>query len=263
MTNIYLIYCSNDVLVNGSQDRILLCEFRVKVCCLFLAFLKETIIVTIIIIISVCLTIFGLNGGLILLSSRSFHLTSLKKGWCLIASSPPWFCAENKEMIKTSFLSNPGLLPSHNRVVYQHFSAWILSGWKLPLCSARLGTGHRHGEWTRKDRLHCLLQTEVGQPSSRTSELRGPTSPRWLRSPAPAGSRERCSPESRRTLMSLILPWCLLCTFQSRQSWHGPVLDYSQHRFLLNFFDWQISLLIILGAQTSESNMMLSSLRSL
>ena len=38
------------------------------------------------------LTIFGLKGGLILLSSRSLHLTSLKKGWCLIASSPPWFC---------------------------------------------------------------------------------------------------------------------------------------------------------------------------
>ena len=108
MTNIYLIYCSNDVLVNGSQDRILLCEFRVKVCCLFLAFLKETIIVTIIIIISVCLTIFGLNGGLILLSSRSFHLTSLKKGWCLIASSPPWFWAENKEIIETSLFSDPG-----------------------------------------------------------------------------------------------------------------------------------------------------------
>ena len=40
-TNIYLIYCSNDVLVNGSQDRILLCEFRIKVCCLFFAFLKK------------------------------------------------------------------------------------------------------------------------------------------------------------------------------------------------------------------------------
>ena len=43
-TNIYLIYCSNDVLVNGSQDWVLFCEFRVKVCCLFLAFLKDTII---------------------------------------------------------------------------------------------------------------------------------------------------------------------------------------------------------------------------
>ena len=37
------------------------------------------------------LTILGLKGGLILLSSSSFHFTSLKKGWCLIASSPPWF----------------------------------------------------------------------------------------------------------------------------------------------------------------------------
>ena len=35
------------------------------------------------------LTILGLNGGLIFLSSRSFHFMSRKKEWCLIASSPP------------------------------------------------------------------------------------------------------------------------------------------------------------------------------
>ena len=111
---LYLIYCSNDVLVNGSQDRILLCEFRVKVCSFFLAFLKVRIIDKSrrynhsgqdIIIVKIFLTIFGLKGGLILLSSRSFHLTSLKKGWCLIASSPPWFYKEDK-FIKNKFSPN-------------------------------------------------------------------------------------------------------------------------------------------------------------
>ena len=104
MKNIYLIYCSNDVLVNGSQDRILFCKFRVKVCCLFLAFLKKKIIEDTTIDRSI-LTIFGLKGGLILLSSRSFHLTSLKKGRCLIASSPPWFYKEDK-FIKNKFSPN-------------------------------------------------------------------------------------------------------------------------------------------------------------
>ena len=49
------------------------------------------------------LTILGLKGGLILRSSISFHLTSRKKGWCLMDSSPPWDCKGNTDAYLLTF----------------------------------------------------------------------------------------------------------------------------------------------------------------
>ena len=68
--------------------------------------------------------------------------------------------------------------------------------------------GHRVGEF--------LPQRGAAQPSSHTSAPPGPTSPLMGRTPTPAGSRERCSQESRRTWWWSRHSESLPCTCQSR-----------------------------------------------
>ena len=98
------------------------------------------------------LTIFGLNGGFIFLSSKSFHFTSLKNGWCFMASSPPWFWNISCDYQWTDIYINR-IIPWHNRASCWHSSAWTLWGWRQLPCSARQGRARRHGGWTRTGRL--------------------------------------------------------------------------------------------------------------